>query len=333
MVDISVVMPTWNNCARLPVTLDAVARCRVPVGASWEVILVNNNCTDDTDAVAARFAGRLPLRTIKEPRQGLSRAKNAGIAAASGALIVFGDDDIQPNEGWLDRYWRAYRTHGDGFYFGGSLIGEFEGGVPSDAALLAVMPKTATGYDRGPNPLTLARVEYFFEANWSCPAEALRRVGDFDPRLGLDASHGRRRVGEGFDLMERLNDAGMQGLYVPNNAIRHFVPRGKQTIGFLGENIWAHGVLSVHPKVKGWFVTERPWLRALLLKRPRSLWTTCVIGLILPCVAVSWLLRRLIGQKAYNEYILLHFCLGRLEGHYRLLLDKDPERTETDISP
>ena len=29
----------------------------------------------------------------------------------------------------------------------------------------------------------------------------------------------------------------------------------------------------------------------------------------------------------------LHFCLGRLEGHYRLLLDKDTERTETDISP
>jgi glycosyltransferase involved in cell wall biosynthesis len=45
-----------------------MARCRVPAGLRWKLIVVANNCTDETEEVAAQFAARLPLVCLKEPR-------------------------------------------------------------------------------------------------------------------------------------------------------------------------------------------------------------------------------------------------------------------------
>ena len=65
MIDVCVMLCTWNNSSRLRITLDAIAQCEVPEGLCWELVLVNNNCTDDTDAVAAEFAERLPNSYFK----------------------------------------------------------------------------------------------------------------------------------------------------------------------------------------------------------------------------------------------------------------------------
>jgi glycosyltransferase involved in cell wall biosynthesis len=82
-MDLSIVLCTWNNARRLAVTLDAISRCRVPPTLRWELVLVANNCTDATVDVARGFGGRLPLHHLVEPRQGLSHARVARVAASS----------------------------------------------------------------------------------------------------------------------------------------------------------------------------------------------------------------------------------------------------------
>ena len=100
-VSVSVVICTWNRAGLLDQTLARMRELHVPAGLAWELLVVNNNCTDDTDAVAARHRGHLPLRPVREPTPGLSNARNKGLAEARGELILWTDDDVRVDPGWL----------------------------------------------------------------------------------------------------------------------------------------------------------------------------------------------------------------------------------------
>jgi len=93
---ISICMSTYNNCERLRITLNAFANLRCPEGCRWEVVVVNNACTDLTGEIVREFVGILPIVYVEEPHSGVSRGRNAGLKAASGEFIVFTDDDIKP---------------------------------------------------------------------------------------------------------------------------------------------------------------------------------------------------------------------------------------------
>ena len=163
-MDLSVVLCTWNNCGRLAITLDAICRCVIPANLKWEIVLVNNNCTDETQRVAHAFAPKLPLRYVEEPRQGLSRAKNAGLKTASGQLIVFTDDDVKPHPEWLVTYWEAYQARPSGCYFGGPITCEYEDRRP-DSELLRVASLPVAGVDWGPEARLLGEDQHFLGAN------------------------------------------------------------------------------------------------------------------------------------------------------------------------
>lgn len=61
---LSVGICTWNRAASLDRTLAALATVHIPTGWDWEVLVVNNNSTDDTDQVIARHAMALPIRRV-----------------------------------------------------------------------------------------------------------------------------------------------------------------------------------------------------------------------------------------------------------------------------
>ena len=84
---IDVAICTWNRSRLLAPTLERLRELEVPQHVDWQVIVVDNNCTDDTAATLQRFAGRLPLRTTFEPRPGHSNARNRAVAEATGDLV------------------------------------------------------------------------------------------------------------------------------------------------------------------------------------------------------------------------------------------------------
>jgi O-antigen biosynthesis protein len=95
---ISVVICTYNRPDRLKVCLRHVQRQQYP---AFEVIVVDNSPgTGDLRAHVASF-GEPTYRYVAEPRAGLSRARNTGIAAASGDIVAFLDDDEEPDDCWL----------------------------------------------------------------------------------------------------------------------------------------------------------------------------------------------------------------------------------------
>lgn len=290
---------TWNNSRRLAGALAALSRCVIPDQLGWELIVVDNNCTDDTERVVHGFTHAVPIVYVREPRQGLSHARNAGLRIARGRLIIFTDDDVRPDPGWIAAYWAAYRATPQGYYFGGPVDSEFEDGKPDDDLLRIAFP-SIKGLDWGPEPRRLIDTEGFAGANWACPAQALAGGPGFDPSLGLISSSPRMRAGEETDLMMRLRRDGLLPWYLPAARLSHFVPAGKCTLEHVAARYEAFGRYSARaalarpprPRaVWGW----PPWLS----RQTAKLW-------------LKWLWARARGRKAYVEYVRWRQMLGTL---------------------
>ncbi len=99
---------------------------------SWEIVVADNNSTDDTRDVVARFAesGPAPVRYMFEPRQGVSHARNAALATASGAVLAFMDDDVRPAEDWLAAVLAALARE-DADIVGGRILPLWESPPPA----------------------------------------------------------------------------------------------------------------------------------------------------------------------------------------------------------
>jgi glucosyl-dolichyl phosphate glucuronosyltransferase len=91
---ITVAICTLNRAESLRRTLESLAAMRVPGELDWELVIINNGCTDHTDDVIKTFAGRLPIQREFEPQHGHSRARNHAVDIAKGDYIVWTDDDV-----------------------------------------------------------------------------------------------------------------------------------------------------------------------------------------------------------------------------------------------
>ena len=99
---VTIAICTWNRCDLLRQTLERMTGLMQPPGTEWELLVVNNNCTDGTDQVLSGFEGRLPLRRVFESRPGQSNARNAAVGAARGEFILWTDDDVLVDPNWLN---------------------------------------------------------------------------------------------------------------------------------------------------------------------------------------------------------------------------------------
>ena len=105
----------------------------------WLVQIVQNNDTDitailrhyqiDMSALAKDMTtalDRLPLTIVREARQGLSHARNAAVQQCSGEYILWTDDDVRVDRGWLSAYVRAIDAFPQASLFGGPITPRFE---------------------------------------------------------------------------------------------------------------------------------------------------------------------------------------------------------------
>jgi glycosyltransferase involved in cell wall biosynthesis len=101
---ITIIICTRSRARSLERTLRALARIAMPPALAAEILVVNNGSTDDTAAVVreARTVNA-SIDYLHEPHGGQTCARNAGLASARGDLIVFTDDDVRPERGWLER--------------------------------------------------------------------------------------------------------------------------------------------------------------------------------------------------------------------------------------
>jgi hypothetical protein len=302
-VDLSIIIPTRNNSRRLAVTLDALRECHVLNDIEWQVVLVNNNCTDDTDQIAQSYAERLPLVYAREPKQGVSRARNKGLKMASGKLIVFTDDDVKPCPGWIATYWQAYMANPNGFIFGGPVESEFASMVP-DEELLRIAPGSVKGLTFGSTARELSAHEGFIGANWACAAAPLKALGGFDVTRGSGVPRQCLQAGEETLLMNRLRSTGLRAWYLPEAAVKHFVPVEKCTLKHIGHRMETYGyfVASERCSFSDYIGTPTVFgVPVWMYRRTMSL-------------LLAWWWSKIKNQNAYREYVEWRRFIGTVLG-------------------
>jgi glycosyltransferase involved in cell wall biosynthesis len=104
MATVSVAICSRNRAASLRATLAALDATEVPEAFDAEVVVIDNGSADDTANVVATWRpAAFSVRYLVEPRQGVARARNTALAATTGAVIAFLDDDVRPSARWLER--------------------------------------------------------------------------------------------------------------------------------------------------------------------------------------------------------------------------------------
>jgi GT2 family glycosyltransferase len=224
MTEISIVVPTRNRAERLGALLASLAD---QAGPPHEVIVVDNASTDATRAVveAARVRGiRLP-----EP-MGPAIARNVGWNEARGELIVFTDDDVVAQPGWLEAIAAAHARDDEAV-----IQGRTEPD-PRELDRLGAFSRSQAA--TGPGP-------WFQTCNIAYPRTLLDELGGFDESF-WDAA------GEDTDLGWRAIEAGTRVIYEPNALNWHAVHEPGAWALIRGTQKWRMAVRNVarHPQLR-----------------------------------------------------------------------------------
>jgi glycosyltransferase involved in cell wall biosynthesis len=230
---VTVAICTWNRASLLDQTLTGIRDLRIPPGVEWELVVVNNNSTDDTKTILMRHEAekKVPLRWVHEPKQGLANARNCALEHARGELILYTDDDVRVDSNWLAAYVIAARNWPEAVYFGGEIRPWFGTTPPAWILRNLECVQSAFGIRRVcDSTRVVTRSEDPFGANMAFRTEVLRRFR-FNTGLGVI---GKKRVnGEETDVLSRIYDQGMRGVWVHDAIVNHFVPQGAMTGEFI----------------------------------------------------------------------------------------------------
>ena len=113
MSGLSFALCTYNRAERLPQLIAEMRAQTCPM--PFEVLIVDNNSSDDTRAVVSQIAETpgTPVRYVLEPEQGIPHARNRAIAEAMESnFLVFMDDDELPHPGLLEAAVQALTEEG-----------------------------------------------------------------------------------------------------------------------------------------------------------------------------------------------------------------------------
>jgi GT2 family glycosyltransferase len=196
VIRVSVVIPTFNRWEQLKVALDALASQTIPA-EQLEIVVVSDGSTDGTDERLAAGLTPLPVVFRSQKNRGAAAARNTGVEASSGELVVFIDDDVVAAPECVAAHVAAHERSAEPKVVIGPLL------TPTDAPLeswvrweQAMLDKQYNAMARGDWAPTARQ---FYTGNASLPRAMFERSGGFDESF---------RRAEDVELAYRLHDAG-----------------------------------------------------------------------------------------------------------------------------
>ena len=239
---VSVVMCTRDRPDGAVATLRGLAALRYQ---PFEIVLVDNapGSEKTKDAVLAEFGDDPRVGYVREPRPGLSRARNRGVAEATGGIIAFTDDDVRVDQWWLDGIVRGFGRSDDVACVTGLIP---TAALDNEMQLYFDRRETWGSFcerrifdltkNRDESPLYPYSAGVFGAgANFAMTRAALKELGPFDEALGAGTPCGG---GEDLDMFVRTVLAGHRLVYEPSAIVSH-VPRAE--LGDLSRQMRAYG--------------------------------------------------------------------------------------------
>lgn len=226
--NIVVVICTYNRAAYITDALESLYQQTLAAHA-FEVIVVNNNSTDDTASRCQDYMAAHPSMNIQffnEPQQGASFARNSGAAKATAPLLCFMDDDAVASKDYLEKIVAFFNTHPQAVGLGGRIIPRY---IPAEPAWMSYYVSSLVGnFDYAPRPVVFQPGKYPLESNMIVRKKDFDAVGGFN--TALPGVVGLLRIGgEGKEFFYKLQALGHPIYYDPAILVHHVVEVNKLT--------------------------------------------------------------------------------------------------------
>lgn len=303
-VTLAVVVCTYNNATSLDRTLEALRGQRVGPYVDWRIVVVNNNCTDDTDAVVDRHAvlSPVPLTTVREPEQGLTPARLRGVKITTEDWIAFVDDDCLPADDWIQNAADFALEKPDCGGFGGEVVLDWER-PPPEFVLRYGWAFAQQEHGSEPTPL-----QCLAGAGFVLRRAALERTGWVERQFLADRIGDKLISGGDVEMALRLG-ADHELWYAPGLRLRHRIPARRATLRYLTDVTYGLGSSKLLGDSMLWSGSYRRWLVTSLLASRE--WAGA---------ALRYAFRGAIGRGGRADVLInVSFLRGWLAGIWRLL--------------
>jgi len=242
---VTISIQTYNNADVLKQALQSLAGLTCPDGVDYEILVVDNNSSDGTAAVIEQSRALLGprLRSVFEPRQGLSYARNRAIAEARGEIVAFIDDDVLVEGDWLAGHVEAYRADEHTVAVGGRVLLRWPEGWSRPRWLSLNLNGYLSGMDLGGKRQVMCYPRYPYGCNMSVKRKVAERIDGFSTRLG------RKKTSliscEEKYFFYKIDQLRGRVIYTPDALVHHMVPATRLSQKFFLSRGYAQGISNI----------------------------------------------------------------------------------------
>jgi len=228
MNQFSIIIPTFNRAGLLRKAIESVQGLEIPEGWSGELLVIDNNSTDETPAVVREFDEGAPIRAryVKETTQGLNHGRNRGLREARYEHLIYLDDDMLVDPGWLVAYAGVQAELAPD-----AVVGPVEPMFevdPPEWMTERMIESVTSAYSRKGDEVMVLPAERAHElpgCNFAVRRTVALDSGGFHP--SLDRCGTGMLAGGDWEFGERLARSGRKVVYAPGCRIRHLISRNK----------------------------------------------------------------------------------------------------------
>ena len=226
-MSISVLIATADRPDELAATLRSLAACQIPT-ASFEVLVADNGGGDQSATVCREASANLNIHYVDVSERGKTKALNQAIEQAKGELIVFTDDDVQFDPGWLAALWNASQDYPEHVLFGGRVTPMWPNGCPEHLTGSRYLGPLYTLLDRGDTAGPLPEFRPF-GPNMAVVRSVFEGGVQFDEAIGPGSTMGVS-MGDESEFARQLEARGQTAVYVPSAEVYHRIRQEQLTL-------------------------------------------------------------------------------------------------------
>ena len=229
---LSIVICSYNRASYISDALTSLY-CQSAGLYEFEVIIVDNNSTDNTKEVYAQWRqtntnGQFTF--ISETKQGASFARNMGATIAKGEWVCFMDDDAVATPNYVENILKHIQNKPDAVGFGGRILPKY---IPAEPKWMSYYVSSLVGnFDYAPIACAFENGKYPLESNMIVKKTVYDQIGGFN--VNLPGVVGTLRIGgEGKELFYKILALGHKIYYDPSICIHHVVEVKKLTSEYM----------------------------------------------------------------------------------------------------